>query len=434
VSKESVKHNIEEAMAPPELASLLNSIVEFIGRFLVLSSHQLDAIALWIVHSYIFENAYYTPYLKIWSPEMQCGKTLLLEVMEVLAARPWLTGRVTAAVLPRKIDAERPTLLLDESDAAFNAGGDYSESLRGILNTGYRRPGKTSVCVGQGANISYKDFSTYCPKAIAGIGKGLPKTVADRSIDIAMKKKTNSEKVQDWTPDSDAVSEPATRLKSGLDAWSQETECLLLPADRLDALDSRKNDIWAVLFRIAAEAGNQWPERAREAALALSAGITVQDSNGVWLLTDIRAVFDESGASILPTRKLLEALNAMEDSPWHDLHGKPLGGRKLADMLDVYGIAPTTQRVGAEKKPAKCYYRSSFEDAWTRYAPPSNRNKSNETPAAHNDHVNGETDKSNSAPGNPSMLPIGPKPSSAWASGGESVVTDVTDTEEVHDF
>lgn len=434
MSKESVNHTIQEAMAPADLAALLQGTVEFIGRFLVLSPHQFDAIALWIAHTHMFENAYYTPYLKIWSPEMQCGKTLLLEVMEVLVARPWLTGRVTAAVLPRKIDAEQPALLLDESDAAFNAGGDYSESLRGILNTGYRRPGKTSVCVGQGANISYKDFSTFCPKAIAGIGKSLPKTVDDRSIEIAMKKKTNSEKVEDWTPDLDEVSERAIRLKDGLDAWSQGTDCHLLPLDRLDALDSRKNDIWAVLFRIAAEAGNQWPERAREAALALSAGITVQDSNGVWLLTDIRAVFDESGTSILPTRKLLEALNAMEDSPWQDLHGKPLGGRKLADMLDVYGIAPTTQRVGVEKKPAKCYYRSSFQDAWTRYAPPSNRNKSNETPAAHDDHVNGETEKSNSATDNPSMLPIGQMPSSAWTSDGGSVVTDVTDSEEVHDF
>ena len=32
----------------------------------------------------------------------------------------------------------------------------------------------SDVCVGQGANITYEDFATYCPKAIAGIGKKLP--------------------------------------------------------------------------------------------------------------------------------------------------------------------------------------------------------------------------------------------------------------------
>jgi hypothetical protein len=36
--------------------------------------------------------------------------------------------------------------------------------------------------VGQGMNISYRDFSTFCPKAIAGIGK-LPDTVMLRPDD-----------------------------------------------------------------------------------------------------------------------------------------------------------------------------------------------------------------------------------------------------------
>jgi hypothetical protein len=44
------------------------------------------------------------------------GKTRLLEVAETLVARPWFTGRTTAAALVRKIDGDQPTLLLDESD------------------------------------------------------------------------------------------------------------------------------------------------------------------------------------------------------------------------------------------------------------------------------------------------------------------------------
>jgi hypothetical protein len=81
---------------------------------------------------------------------------------------------VTAAVLARKIDKDRPTLLLDESDAAFKFDSDYSEALRGILNTGYRRSGATSLCVGKGADLAAKDFSTFCPKIIAGIGRFIP--------------------------------------------------------------------------------------------------------------------------------------------------------------------------------------------------------------------------------------------------------------------
>ena len=50
-----------------------------------------------------------------------------------------------AACLVRKIDAKRPALLLDESDAAFNGDKEYAEVLRGFLNTGYRRGGRHPV-------------------------------------------------------------------------------------------------------------------------------------------------------------------------------------------------------------------------------------------------------------------------------------------------
>ena len=49
--------------------------------------------------------------------------------------------------------------------------------------------------MGQGANLAYKDFATFCPKAIAGIGK-LPDTIADRAIPITMKRRAPGETVE----------------------------------------------------------------------------------------------------------------------------------------------------------------------------------------------------------------------------------------------
>jgi hypothetical protein len=149
----------------------LDSLAGFVRRFVFLSDAQTVAVTLWVVHTHAFEAADTTPYLAITSAEKQCGETRLLEVLNLLANSPWFTGRVTAAVLTRKIDTEQPTLLLDESDAAFNGPKEYAEALRGVLNTGHRRGGQASCCVGQGANLTYRDFSTFCPKAIAGIGK-----------------------------------------------------------------------------------------------------------------------------------------------------------------------------------------------------------------------------------------------------------------------
>jgi hypothetical protein len=132
------------------LAVLLDDIASFLRSFVVLSDYQLQAISLWVAHTHSISSALTTPYLNIYSAEKRSGKTRLLEVLEVLVARPWFTGRLTSAVLARKVDAECPTLLLDESDAAFKGEKEYSETLRGILNTGYRRGGKSSVCVGKG--------------------------------------------------------------------------------------------------------------------------------------------------------------------------------------------------------------------------------------------------------------------------------------------
>ena len=185
---------IAAAAAAESCAALLGELAALLRRFVVMSPAQARVVALWIVHSYLVAAAAATAYLAVTSAEKRSGKTRLLEVLELLVARPWFTGRTTAAVLPRKIDADRPTLLLDESDAAFGGDKEYAEALRGVLNTGHRRGGRTTVCVGQGANIGFKDFSTFCPKAIAGIGK-LPDTVADRAIPVRLERRAPGERV-----------------------------------------------------------------------------------------------------------------------------------------------------------------------------------------------------------------------------------------------
>ena len=97
-----------ETLEPPPLGEVLDELAGFVRRFVVMTDAQADAVALWIVHTHAFDAAEQTPYLAISSAEKRSGKTRLLEVLELLVARPWLTGRVTAAVLARKVDAERP--------------------------------------------------------------------------------------------------------------------------------------------------------------------------------------------------------------------------------------------------------------------------------------------------------------------------------------
>ena len=344
---------------------MLDSVVTFIRRYVAFGDHQADTIGLWTAHTHAFDAAEVTPYLHITSVEKRSDKTRLLEVLELLVHRPWLTGRVTPAVLSRKIDAERPALLLDESDAAFNSDKEYSQTLRSILNTGHRSGGKASVCVGQGANIGFRDLSTFCPKAIAGIGK-LPDTVADRSIAITLKRRTPAETVERFHRRK--VETEAATLREKVASWTSTLDLRESQPIILEELDDRAADGWEPLLAIADAAGGDWPRRARDAALELSAGLEHEDQSlGIRLLTDIKGVFDKKDVEAIPSKELLDALLAIEVAPWSDLEHRPLDARRLAKTLKPYGIEPKLIRMASETP--RGYQHTNFLDVWERYLP-----------------------------------------------------------------
>ena len=358
-----------EPPTPVDLAALLDDVKTLIRKYVVLSDAQADAVALWTAHTHAFDAAETTPYLSVTSAEKRSGKSLLLETASLLVARSWLTGRVTAAALYRRIDKEGPTLLLDESDSAFRSGEEYAEGLRGVLNTGHRRGGSTTVCVGQGAAMTYGVFSTFSPKAIAGIGR-LPDTIADRAIAIVLKRKAPGEKAArfKWRK---AQAEGAS-LRDGLATWADaHLETLRSAEPSLpDELDDRAQDGWEPLLAIADMAGGDWPERARRAALALSVGDGREDDSlNVRLLRDIQTVFEERGADRLTSGELVDTLVSMEESPWGDLKGKALDARKLAWRLRPYGVRPHKMRAG--ETTIRGYECADFLDSWGRYVFPA---------------------------------------------------------------
>ena len=274
-------------------AKILDLVSHFIRRYVHLSDPQARIVAVWAAHTYAVGAATTTPYLNINSAVKQSGKTRLLEVFELLVNKPWLTGRVTAACLVRKVDQVRPTLLLDESDAAFSGEKEYAEALRGILNTGFDVGGVASCCIGNGANISYKDFRTYSAKAIAGIGQ-LPDTVADRSIPIRLQRKKPGEVVARFRR-RHAKAEAAD-IKTKLCDWIST-----ISVDKLkdaeptlpEELTDRQQDGIEPLLAIADEAGGEWPCALRTAAVEIFRSQAAEDQNiGVQLLADVRLIFE----------------------------------------------------------------------------------------------------------------------------------------------
>jgi len=360
-----------------DLADLLEKVVRTLRRFVLLNEHQATAIALWVAHSHAFEAAECTPYLSINSVEKQSGKTRLLEVLEFLVANPWLTARTSSANLKNKIEADHPTVLLDESDTAFKSDKEYSEALRGVLNAGYRRRGRLSNSIKVNGNWVNKDFSVFSPKAIAGIGQ-LPDTVQDRSISIVMRRAAPSEKVEAFRErDARPELEP---IKTELAEWAvSHIDALEVARPGMPReLSDRAMDTWEPLMAIADLAGEGWTRRAREAAVALaSQSATDADSLRVRLLRDIKDIFGEKGFSRIPTPTLVDALVDMDVAPWGDLRGKPLESRFLARMLKDYPIKPTIWKEGDHT--VRGYLKDDFLDTWSRYVAGSETTETNET-------------------------------------------------------
>jgi len=350
------------------VAELLDKVATFLKRFVILSPSQADILALFVVHTHAISAADTTPYISVTSSEKQSGKTRLLECLEHLVARPWLTARVTPAVLVRMVSASCPTLLLDESDAAFGSNKEYAEAVRGILNSGFRRSGKTSLCVPVGKSFEVRDFNTFCAKCIAGIGK-LPDTVADRSVPIHLQRKAHSEEVERFR--ERAVKKIAQPLRAAVEHWSRQNLTWLrnshpeLPRE----LSDRQQDTCEPLLAIADLAGDNWPQRARKAIVELQTGDAAKDeSHGVRLLEDMRRVFRERNRDRLASRDLVEALAEFEGSPWAEWkNGKPMTTHQLARLLSGFRIVPKNIRFDAVI--AKGYEFDQFKDAWSRYLP-----------------------------------------------------------------
>ena len=354
-------------------AAVLDNVFKFYCKFMKMSDAQVIAFTLWTVHTHVMPAADATPYMNISSAEKQSGKTMLMEAAELLVFEPWLTGHITAACLVRKIDAKHPALLLDESDAAFNGDKEYAEVLRGLLNTGYRRGGQASCCVGQGANITFKDFSTFCPKAIAGIGK-LPDTIADRSIPIRLKRKVPGTLVERFRRRD--VEPEVNKLRDSITAWTSEKLDVLRSARPIlpEELSDRQQDVCEPLLAIADLAGGEWPAKTRKALVELCTGNAAEDDSlGVRLLADIKTAFIAEKVQAIPSAVLVKLLVDMEDRPWVEIaKGKPLTTNKLAAILRKYEVEPRTVRVHAEryeKQTLKGYEWNWFVDVWNRYLP-----------------------------------------------------------------
>jgi putative DNA primase/helicase len=347
---------------PVDGAQLLSTLAETFATYVVLPPGGKDLLALWTLHTYALDATQISPILGLTSPQKRCGKTTLLSLLRALVWKPLPASNITPAAVYRTIEVCAPTLLVDEADTFMSK----NEELRGVLNCGHTRA-MAYVLRTVGDEHEPRQFSTWCPKAIALIGT-LPATLRDRTIELPLKRRTKSEPIQKWRDDRAATrTEPRRQCLR----WVQDHLAALSAGDPAlpESLHDRATDNWRPLVAIADTAGGAWSARARQALAALEdVSLLEEDNASVMLLTDLHGVFSTQQVDRVSSRDLAHELGCLDERPWPEwAKGKPITVLGIAKLLRPFGIKPKTIRFDADT--FKGYLRADCEETFARYLP-----------------------------------------------------------------
>jgi putative DNA primase/helicase len=382
--RREAKEEVEKADVPdpepPNGPELLRKTESFLKQYVVFTKPQDPfIIALWVAHTWIFDQLGYSPRLAISSPAKRSGKTTLLSALARVVCNPLMAADVSPAYLVRVIDdpeRPKPTLLLDEAADWLVGHGPDRETARlvaSVLRRGYRPGQSTGRCEKDGrGRIVLKEFDPFAPVAFAFTGADIPDdALADRSVRIALERKPRSVQTKRFIEayvDEDAAPIADAWWRWAVSVWDTVSEAYRRVLDWMSEtwtwLNDRAVEAWAALgtalYLLDPSRFSELEAAAREVARN-----EPPESVGEHLLACIREIFREKGVTELRVSELLAALNDAEahpDWPWSDYAGgRGLSPHKLSRILNAFGIASTHKKEGR-------YYRvEDFVGAWRRY-------------------------------------------------------------------
>ena len=360
-------------------APALIELIEFVlKQYIAVEPHEYTGIALWILHTHVFERFQISPRLAALSPVPGCGKSNLLKLCAKLTPNAERHDNISAASLFRLIDerAGELTLLLDEAD---NLGLKIDRVVRSVLNSGHAKGGLITRTI-QGQP---KSFSTFAPAAIGAIGT-LTLPLLQRSIAIPMHKtqRTDLKTIEDLGSPEEA--KRLDGLRRLIVEWAHKVAQFDLNPPLPKILRNRPADNWRVLFAIADSFGSaHWSKVARQAAEAFAGGYS-DEAACVALLHDIRLIFRRLKAERIKSKELADALHELEDglgiwSAWcgesDDQSPHAITQGEIATLLRRFDRALRPKplfELGSRQtrgKSARGYYASQFEKWWAAYCP-----------------------------------------------------------------
>jgi hypothetical protein len=361
------------AAADGSCINVLDLVLRLIELHIDVTPDERLAVALWILHTYVFGRFTITPRLALLSPVRGCGKTTLLTLLELLCADPYKDDNITPASIYHLLGTREYTLLLDEGD---NLGLFANHVLRSVFNAGHRRGGSITRFI----SGRPRKYSVFAPLSTAAIGT-LPLPLMHRSVVVNMQRHPAGGPTLQRLDEFDPT---FPKVRALIQRWA--SHCNLDPDPKMPhELHNRAADNWRVLLAIADDLkhgadGARHDQLARATAVALNAYMLDEDL-AVVALTDIRYVFNERSVDRISSADLVVALHAL-DSLWLDWRGpkddRPphkLNQSELARLLRPFNIRPRSiwpahrRRSDKHLKSQKGYWCADFEKAWGAYCP-----------------------------------------------------------------
>jgi hypothetical protein len=187
---------VEPAAESIDTGQLLQAITKQINRYVATLGNRAIVPALFVMNTWVHEQATHSPLLIATSAEPDSGKTTLVGVMSFLSYRALLSVNISGPVLFRSIEKWQPTFTIDEADTALADNTD----LKAVVNSGWTRGQAVIRCDPE--THEPRAYSTFAPKILAMKKDGgrvkLPDTTISRAIVIELKRKTGSESVADF--------------------------------------------------------------------------------------------------------------------------------------------------------------------------------------------------------------------------------------------
>jgi hypothetical protein len=354
-------------------SALLDAVEAWFRRFICTpDDHDLSLLSVWTVHTHLVEELRTTPRLQLDSTVPESGKTTCLDHMVRLCRRPIMVASPPSpALIPRLLEIEIRTVLIDEVDRVLRPDGPATPDLLSIINSGYRLGATRPALVPtKGGGWEVNEMPTFSPVVLSGNAPMLPDDTRSRIIRILlMPDYGNITEDSDW----EAIEAEATELhdRIALFADAVREQVSGLQVDLPEGCVRRSKEKWRPLKRVAVAAGGRWPalvdeliRRSLEEDRAEREDGVRSMPPGMVLLTDLRQIWPDHD-DLVPSGDLVEMLVLHNRDYWGEksAYGKELTQTRMGKILNQAAKIGSARPGG---RGPRGYLRKQFEPVWSR--------------------------------------------------------------------